>query len=103
MKETRREVGPVKEYLERWKAVAEREKEELREASPASNWKRLNALLRLAVGLGLNLDERDEEAIAQVRRRWIKLKEAKRDDSKAERDLAAAGSAGSGAQAFGTL
>ncbi len=65
----------AKEFRERWQAVAAVEAEEQRSASMALKLKQLDAILRLAIGLGLPL-EKSEEEIALVRQRWMKLKEA---------------------------
>jgi hypothetical protein len=65
----------AKEFRERWQAVAAVEIEEQKTASIALKLKQLNAILRLAIGLGLPL-EKSEEEIAIVRQRWMKLKEA---------------------------
>jgi hypothetical protein len=62
----------MKEFRERWQAVAAIEAEEQRTASVALRWQQTNAILRLAIGLGLPLMESDEEEV--VRRRWAKLK-----------------------------
>ncbi|MBI5956057.1 MAG: hypothetical protein HY871_03555 [Chloroflexi bacterium] len=63
----------VREFRERWQAVAAVEAEEQRAASVALHWQQLNAILRLAIGLGLPRMESDggEEI---VRQRWAKLK-----------------------------
>ena len=65
----------VREFRERWQAVAAVEIEEQRTASIELRWQQLNAILRLAVGLGVPLVKpgEDEEENA-VRRRWAKLK-----------------------------
>jgi hypothetical protein len=60
-----------------WQAVAAVEVEEQRSASIAFKLKQLDAILRLAIGLGLPL-EKSEEEIAIVRQRWMKLKEGQR-------------------------
>jgi len=62
----------MKQFRKRWQAVAVLEREEQREASVALRWQQLNAILRLAIGLGLPLREQFEEET--VRRRWAKLK-----------------------------
>ncbi len=62
----------MKQFRKRWQAVAALEREEQREASVALRWQQLNAILRLAIGLGLPLREQFEEEI--VRQRWAKLK-----------------------------
>ncbi len=64
----------MKQFRKRWQAVAALEREEQREASVALRWQQLNAILRLAIGLGLPLREQFEEET--VRRRWAKLKGA---------------------------
>lgn len=64
----------MRQFRERWQAVAALEREEQREASVALRWQQLNAILRLAIGLGLPLREQFEEEI--VRQRWAKLKGA---------------------------
>lgn len=66
----------AKEFRERWQAVAAVEAEEQRVASMALKLKQLDAILRLAIGLGLSL-EKSEEEIAIVRQRWMKLKGVK--------------------------
>mgnify|MGYP001027395493 CR=1 FL=1 len=65
----------AREFRERWQAVAAVEAEEQRAAPIALRWQQLNALFRLASGLGLSLSEDDVE-IEAVRRRWVALKEA---------------------------
>ncbi|MGB9723394.1 MAG: hypothetical protein ACP5OO_05560 [Chloroflexia bacterium] len=62
----------LREIRERWQAVAEIEAQERRAAPLSLRWQQLNAVLRLAIGLGLPLERsKDEEA---VRQRWIRLK-----------------------------
>jgi hypothetical protein len=63
----------AKEFRERWQAVEAVEAEEQRTASVALRWQQTNAILRLAIGLGLPLMESGEEEEV-VRRRWAKLK-----------------------------
>lgn len=63
----------MKEFRERWQAVAAIEAEEQRTASVALRWQQTNAILRLAIGLGLPLAEPDAEE-ETVRQRWAKLK-----------------------------
>ena len=64
----------VKMFRDRWREVEAIEIEEQRMASVALRWQQLNAIFRLAVGLGLTLAESDEQEQI-VRRRWMKLKE----------------------------
>ena len=65
----------VREYRERWQAVADIEAEEQRSASVELRWQQLNAIIGLAVGLGIPLtnpeDEADEQAVWE---RWATLK-----------------------------
>ena len=62
----------AREYRARWQAVAAIEEEEQRASSVQSRWQQLNAILRLAAGLGLNMAQPDEEEA--VRARWARLK-----------------------------
>ena len=59
-------------YKERWKAVAEIEQQELRETSMAQKWQQLNAIIALAIRLGIFTPDPSEE---EVYERWAKLKE----------------------------
>lgn len=61
----------AREFRERWQAVAAVEIEEQRAASVALRWQQLNAILRLAAGLGLQPGKSDAEI---VRERWARLK-----------------------------
>lgn len=63
----------VREYRARWQAVSEVEEAELRQATLEERWARLNAIVRMAMALGVDLDaEREDEAV--VRERWVRLK-----------------------------
>jgi len=62
-------------YQDRWKAVADVEAEEQRQTSVAQRWRKLNALVRIAAGLGLQRREDDEAQVAVVRDRWNRLKQ----------------------------
>lgn len=68
------ETGPIKEYIENWRAVNAREAEERRQASIELRWKQLNAIVGMALALGLPLGGQDEEGIKEVRRRWCIIK-----------------------------
>jgi hypothetical protein len=63
----------MQEYRARWEEVTERIAEEKRKMTVAQRWRQLNALIRLAVGLGLYKKIRHSEVV-EVRERWIKLK-----------------------------
>ena len=62
----------VKAYRDRWKAVAEIERQELQTASLELRWRQLNAVVGLAIGMGIFKSADDE---IEVFRRWAKLKE----------------------------
>ena len=64
----------AKEYRDRWHAVAAIELQEQRSASVALRWQQLNAIWRLAKGLGLSLESDESERV--VWERWAKLKAA---------------------------
>jgi hypothetical protein len=68
------DVHLVQEYRSRWQAVAEVEAAEQREATIANRWQQLNAILQMAMALGLDLDAQAEDELA-VWQRWAKLKE----------------------------
>ena len=68
-------VGDIRFYLERWKAVEQAERQELRSASMELRWQQLNAIWRLAKGLGLSFEP--DESEGAVFERWAKLKEGK--------------------------
>jgi hypothetical protein len=59
-------------YRERWQAVAEIERREMQAASTQLRWQQLNAIIGLAVGLGIFKADKSEE---QIYLRWAKLKE----------------------------
>lgn len=66
----------AKDFRDRWQAVAAVEVEEQRAASIALRWQQTNAILRLAMGLGLSLAEESDEEVETVRHRWALLKGA---------------------------
>lgn len=68
------EVGDIHFYKERWKAVEEIEREELRAMSLEEHWRKLNAIVRFAIETGMNRDDDDGEM--EVFQRWAKLKGA---------------------------
>ena len=63
----------VRDFRERWQAVATVEAEEQRTASVALRWQQTNAILRMAMDLGIPLGEPDESE-EMVYRRWARLK-----------------------------
>ena len=62
----------VKLYRERWKAVEEIERQELRAMSIEKHWKQINTLIRFAIENGLTRDEDNSEM--EVFIRWAKLR-----------------------------
>jgi hypothetical protein len=63
----------IKFYRERWKAVAEIERQELRALSVERNWAQINSLACFAIENGLMRGDDDE---IDVFLRWAKLKRA---------------------------
>ncbi len=63
----------AKKFRDRWREVEAIEIEEQRTASVALRWQQLNAIFRLAVGLGVPLSGLDEQEEI-VRQRWARLK-----------------------------
>jgi hypothetical protein len=64
----------VREYRARWQTVAEVEDSEQREATVASRWQQLNAILQMALALGLDLGAQNDDEMV-VWQRWARLKE----------------------------
>ncbi|HEY5157525.1 MAG TPA: hypothetical protein VII93_06130 [Anaerolineales bacterium] len=64
----------IKYYRERWKAVEEIERQELRAMSIEKHWKQINNLARFAIENGLIRGDDDGEM--EVILRWAKLKGA---------------------------
>ena len=59
-------------YQDRWRAVAEIEKQELRTTSVETKWKQLNSIISLAIRMGTFKSDPSEELVYQ---KWAKLKE----------------------------
>ena len=66
------EVGDIRLYRERWKAVEEIEQQELRAMTVEEHWRKLNAIVRFAIETGMEIDNNDGEM--EVFLRWAKLK-----------------------------
>ena len=66
----------LRRYRERWQAVNAVEVAERRAAPMSLRWQQLNAIVRLAQGLGLPLKPDEEEAV--VWQRWAQIKEQQR-------------------------
>jgi hypothetical protein len=62
----------ARRFQDRWRAAGLVEAMEHRAASVDLRWRQLNALWRMAVGLGLPLTE--AEGVQEVQERWIRLK-----------------------------
>jgi hypothetical protein len=66
------EVGDIRSYIERWKAVEEIERQELRAMTLEDHWRKLNAIARFAIETGMQREEDDGEM--EVFQRWAKIK-----------------------------
>lgn len=62
----------LKAYRARWQAVEEIERQELQNATLELRWRQLNAVIGLAIGLGIYQPVEDDIEVFQ---RWAKLKE----------------------------
>lgn len=65
------EIGDIRFYKERWKAVEEIERQELRALTVRTNWRQLNSILRRAVRLGLKRGGDDGEL--EIFDRWAMI------------------------------
>jgi hypothetical protein len=63
----------IKFYRDRWKAVEEIERQELRAMSVEKHWKQINNLIRFAIENKLARGEDKSEM--EVFQRWAKLRE----------------------------
>ncbi len=63
----------VRQYRERWQAVAAIEIEEQRAATIEQRWRQLNAIWNMAQALGILKSNADDEEVVYLR--WSKLKE----------------------------
>lgn len=66
------EVGDIRFYKERWKAVEEIERQELRALTPQQNWRHLNSIMRRAKRLGIRHDNDNGEM--EIFNRWVKIR-----------------------------
>lgn len=62
----------IKFYRERWKAVEEIERQELRASTVQTNWRQLNSILRRSARLGLS--RRDDDGEMEIFNRWNVLR-----------------------------
>jgi len=65
----------IRLYRERWKAVEEFEREELRSLTMEMRLQQMITIWRMAVGLGFSFETDNSET--EVFTRWAKLKEGK--------------------------
>jgi hypothetical protein len=65
-------VGDIRFYKERWKAVEEIERQELRALTPKQNWRHLNLIMRRARRLGIRRSEENGEM--EIFNRWAKIR-----------------------------
>ena len=66
------QVGNISLYKDRWKAVEEIERQELRAMTFEDHWRKLNAIVRFALGTGMEIKRDNSEM--EVFSRWSKLK-----------------------------
>ena len=66
------DVGDIHFYKERWKAVEEIERQELRAMTLEEHWRKLNAIVRFALETGMKPDQDNGEM--EVILRWAKIK-----------------------------
>ena len=66
------DVGDIRLYKERWKAVEEIERQELRAMTLEEHWRKLNAIARFAIEAGMETNRDDSEM--EVFLRWAELK-----------------------------
>jgi len=66
------EVGDIRSYVERWKAVEEIERQELRALTPKRNWIHLNSIMRRAKRLGIRRGIDNGEM--EIFNRWEKIR-----------------------------
>ena len=66
------QVGNIRLYKDRWKAVEEIERQELRAMTFEDHWRKLNAIVRFALGTGMEIKRDNSEM--EVFSRWSKLK-----------------------------
>jgi hypothetical protein len=66
------EVGDIRFYKERWKAVEEIERQELRALTLEEHWQKLNAIVRFALEAGMKRN--DDNGEMEVFLRWAEIK-----------------------------
>jgi len=68
------DTGDIRFYRERWKAVEEIERQELRAMTLEQHWQKLNAIVRFAIETGAMGDDKNNEMAVFLT--WAKLKGA---------------------------
>ena len=68
------DVGNIGLYKERWKAVEEIERQELRAMTPEDHWRQLNAIARFAIETGMEEDKDNQDGEMEVYLRWAEIK-----------------------------
>ena len=68
------EVGDIRLYKERWKAVEEIERQELRAMTLEDHWRKLNAIVRFAIEAGMQREGDDGEMEVILRCAKIKAR-----------------------------
>ena len=70
----------IKNYRNRWEVVKVVEAKELREASLAQRWKKLNSIARLAFESGISPEP--DQSKMEVHKRWAKLRKEHKNNIK---------------------
>lgn len=65
----------LRQFRDRWQAVAAVEREEQQAASISLRWQQLNVLWRLASSMDIAVSDREEDV---VRQHWLRLKESQK-------------------------
>ena len=66
------EVGDIRFYMDRWKAVEEIERQELRAMTLEEHWRKLNAIVRFAIETGI--EENRDNSEMEIFLRWAEIK-----------------------------
>ena len=64
----------ARQFVRRWKAINDFERQELRSTPPAEKFRQLEALMHSAIALGW--DDDDQQVTLAVRKRWKRLRDA---------------------------
>jgi len=68
------DVGNIGLYKERWKAIEDIERQELRAMTLEEHWHKLNAIVRFAIETGMEEDKDREDREMEVFLRWAEIK-----------------------------